>query len=290
MASQQPTTYTYKTAGKLEVKLDVYVPSHATNAPVLLWFHGGGLLQGTRSACTPHLLKGVDRHNHILVSADYRLAPQVGVAEILDDVRDCIKFIRTELPQYIGTHAIDTSRLAVSGSSAGGYLALLSGLYVDPKPDVILAIYPITDPKGRFFTTEQPMPFNAKVPDVAAIKSFLDPKGEVMADNMPDSPRNTLYFHMLHEANLARLLKVHDGDDTYRVAKKIHECGLPPTYVVHGDADGAVGVEQADEVVGVLTGLGMTVEYERLHGVDHLFDKDDKVELERMYRFMKAHL
>ncbi|MGG6495956.1 UNVERIFIED_CONTAM: alpha/beta hydrolase, partial [Bacteroidetes bacterium 56_B9] len=77
---------------------------------------------------------GVQTYNYIAISADYRLAPQASIREIMQDVQDCIAFIRTQLPSILGKDKADVSRLAVSGSSAGGYLALLAGLYVEPKP------------------------------------------------------------------------------------------------------------------------------------------------------------
>lgn len=45
MADIKPTkTITYKTAGDLEIPLDLYLPDNANKLPVMLWFHGGGLL------------------------------------------------------------------------------------------------------------------------------------------------------------------------------------------------------------------------------------------------------
>lgn len=37
-------TLIYKTIGKLEIKLDLYLPKDPVKVPVLIWFHGGGLL------------------------------------------------------------------------------------------------------------------------------------------------------------------------------------------------------------------------------------------------------
>ncbi|KAK3618455.1 hypothetical protein LTR56_024632 [Elasticomyces elasticus] len=292
MATPSPKrrTFTYKKVDRLEIPLDLYLPDDAKNVPVLLWFHGGGLLQGKRTSVSPHMLNAVSKYNIALVSADYRLAPQIGVAEIYEDVKDCVAFIRNKLPSLAGDGAIDVSRLAVSGSSAGGYLAFLAGLYVEPKPKIILPIYPITDPLGLYFTTLQPPSFGGPPPDVKVLERFIDLSSDVVAFNEPDSKRNGMYTYMLQEANLASLLKVKPGDDTWRVAKKIYERGLPPTYVVHGDADTAVGVDQADEVVGVMVGLGMPVVYERLHGVEHLFDKKEDVMLEKMYEWMMKQL
>lgn len=181
------------------------------------------------------MTKGIDKYNYALVSADYRLAPQVGVADILEDVKDCIAFVRNELSKHVAEGAIDTTRLAVSGSSAGGYLAFLAGLYVEPKPQVILPIYPITDPFGTFFTTSQPHPMGGGRSDPKALAAYTDVDGEVVANSEGASQRSQMYALMLQEANLASLLKAKAGDDTFRVARKVYERGLPPAYVVHGD-------------------------------------------------------
>ncbi|KAI6854155.1 hypothetical protein KC343_g16361 [Hortaea werneckii] len=287
-----PITIIYKTVGNVEIPFDLYLPKDAKNVPVLLWFHGGGLLQSKRTNVSPHMLKAVDKYKIAVISADYRLAPQVGVADIFEDVQDCITFIRHPegLLKQIDSAAIDAQRLAVCGSSAGGYLAFLAGLYVEPKPKVILPIYPITDPLGTFFTTSQPHPLGGGRTDHATVKSFLDPNGEVVTSNEKSSDREQMYFYMMQEANLAELLRIKPGDDTYRIAKQIYRRRLPPAYCIHGDADRAVGVEQCDEVVGIMYGLNMDVRYERLHGLDHLFDRDAAFELEGMYEYMMKHV
>ena len=189
--------------------------------------------------------KAVQKYGLAVISADYRFAPQVHVKDILEDVKDCISFIRNDLSRQIGNDKIDGSRLAVSGSSAGGYLALLAGLYADPKPTVILPIYPITDPLGWFFITSQPPPFGRPLLSREELASFLDPKGEVQVNNDPvEGVRRNMYVRMMHDANLAELYHVPTSEEAkpYRVSRNIYERGLPPTYVLHGDADSAVGV------------------------------------------------
>ncbi|POS69762.1 hypothetical protein DHEL01_v211843, partial [Diaporthe helianthi] len=169
--------------------LDVYLPSatpaEAKALPLLVWFHGGGLLQGNRDGVAPHHLDGVTKHGYALISADYRLSPQVSVGEVLDDVKDCLAWSATELPKELAAAGnntsilLDPTRIAVSGSSAGGYLALLAGLYATGpgKPKVILPIYPITNPLGTFFTTPQQHP--AGHIERAALEPFLDPNAPV---------------------------------------------------------------------------------------------------------------
>ena len=239
--------------------------------------------------------KGVQTYGYACVSADYRLAPQVSVKDILEDVKDCINFIRTELSKHVDEGAVDVKRLAVSGSSAGGYLALLAGLYVDPKPNVIMPIYPITDPLGTFFTNSQPPPLSRPPASKEKVAPYLDRSAEQVANCIPNpevDSRMQMYTYMLQSATLAELLGVADAKEAapFRISRCVYEYGLPPAYFLMGDSDSAVGVEQADEVVGAMLGCGIDVQYERIHGKDHFLDTGADYENDAMFSFMMKHL
>jgi acetyl esterase/lipase len=189
----------------------------------------------------------------------------VPAGAILTDVLDCITYIRSTLltAANLTPQQVNPTKLIVSGSSAGGYLALLSALHcTSPPPAAILAIYPITDPLGPFFTTPQPHADGHIARETVA--EFLDPKAEAVSGNPPDSKRGKMYYWMLQTASLAELLSVTEADVEMRIARAITARGvgqgekLPPVYVVHGDRDRAVGVEQADEVVEVIRDVGGT--------------------------------
>lgn len=171
---------------------------------------------------------------------------------------------------------------------------MLSGLYVDPKPKVILPIYPITDPLGSFFTTRQPTPKGRVAATTADLTAYLDPRAPAISgcDRCPPDPRSNIYVYMMRFANLAQLLGIPDEEsaEPYRISRRIHEFRLPPAYIAHGDDDKYVGVEQADEVVGAMMGCGLTVEYERPHGKDHAFDNDAEYKNKAMYEFMLRYL
>lgn len=287
-------TFVYKTA-QVPIHLDVHLPATTSDIkrlPLLIWFHGGGLLLGTREKVAPHHIRGVTRNEYILISVDYRLCPQVGIGEVLEDVKDSIHWSATELPKKLegGDKLLDTTRIAVSGSSAGGYLALLAGLYcTETRPKVVLPIYPITNPFGEFFTNPQPHPLGHL--EKSALEPYLDPKAPVQIGTHDGDPRQNFYYYMMQEANLAQLLHLKEGDDTFIIAPQIRKKGsYLPTFIVHGDADKFVGVEQADEVVDVLKEIGADVEFERLGGLDHLFDHAEDVELDGYYAFLRKHL
>jgi acetyl esterase/lipase len=288
-------TITYKTVGSLPIKLDLYLPSKpskSSKTPILVWFHGGGLLQGSRAAIKPHTYSVLE-HGYALVSPDYRLAPQVPAREILTDILDCCTFVRDKLQEHVPSSSevkLDPSRICISGSSAGGYIALLAGLYSD-VPKVLLPIYPMTDPCGQFFSKPQLEGVKEGHIDRSIVAPFLDKNAKVMADNDPDGPRQKMYSYMLQEATLPELWDVKPGDDKMIIRLAIREKGsFPPCYIVHGDADTRVGVDQADEVVEALKEVGADIKYERLPGLDHLFDVDPKYKLEDMYDFMYKHM
>jgi acetyl esterase/lipase len=227
------------------------------------------------------------------VSADYRLAPQVGVSHILEDVLDCIHYVRNDLSREsaVEPETLDTSRLAIVGSSAGGYLALLAGLYAVPKPKVVLAIYPNTNPQGEFFLNPHSHPLGHI--DRAEVAESLDKDAEAVSEDTHCSEgRRKLYFWMLQTASYADLVRVGANDQELIVTSQIRKMGkaaLPATYIVHGDSDVLVDVGQSDEVADAMRDVGVINQYERLEGLDHLFDREDSVSMANMYAFMKRY-
>ena len=290
-------TIIYKIVGALEIKLAAHWLEGETGTPVLLYLHGNGSpLHGSRGDIAPHMYENVATWKYTLVSADYRLAPQVGIHEICEDVQDSIWFIRHPqgLAALLPKGTIDSTRLAVSGSGGGGYLAQLAGLYALQGPQVVLALYPISDPLGSFFTTSHPWDeadrngmdtMTAK----AALKPLLDRKGKVVSSSTDTdgSMRSLPYKYMLHRGNLAELLHFDlttnaqrdRSNDWWRITKGMGaQRGHRPNFIIHGSEDDQVDVGQSDEVIGALNGVEgrgwftAFAQYERLHRYGHAFD------------------
>lgn len=214
MSSQTHEVVFKTTKDKQSVKADVIIPSTASTSqkplPVLVWWHGGGLLQGTRKGTAPHLQNAPEKHNVIVVSADYRLAPQVRMPEILSDAGDVLSWIQSKEFATLTNDKADQSKVFVSGSSAGGWLALLTasglgfkecGLTPPPKPAGCIAIYPISDLKDSFWNTKQhPVTYFPRVIDgEKELGENLDPKSAVLTSSALDSPRSVFYHYMIQE-------------------------------------------------------------------------------------------
>ena len=117
-------SYTLKTDAysQQRLKLDVYHPEGATDYPVIVWFHGGGLEGGNKEIPAQLKEKGL-----VVVGVNYRLLPHVTVKEILDDAAEAVAWVFTHIDEYGG----DSHKIVVTGHSAGGYISMM--LCLDKK-------------------------------------------------------------------------------------------------------------------------------------------------------------
>ncbi|OLL22647.1 Carboxylesterase 1 [Neolecta irregularis DAH-3] len=121
----QPRTFVYKTVDGLDIHLDVYAPKvePQTPRPVVLFFHGGFLIFGSRDSLFPSwFMKDVLSKGSVFVSADYRLLPEVDGFDVLQDAQDAVAWIRTSLNlklSELGIESVDPENLVISGASAG---------------------------------------------------------------------------------------------------------------------------------------------------------------------------
>lgn len=101
------------------VRLRVYVPNRAGTSPGLLWIHGGGLLFGDAKQDEGLCLSTAKRLNVLIVSANYRMAPEHPFPAAHDDVLRAWKWFQANSAEL----QVDPARIAIGGESAGAGIA-----------------------------------------------------------------------------------------------------------------------------------------------------------------------
>ena len=104
-----------------KLQLDLYVPTAAEKPPLVVWIHGGGWRAGSRKS--PKLMD-VTKHGFALASISYRFTDKAIFPAQIHDCKAAIRWLRAHTEQ----HGYDADWIAVAGSSAGGHLALLTGV------------------------------------------------------------------------------------------------------------------------------------------------------------------
>lgn len=104
-------------SGRIPVR--IYRTSTASDAPVLVYFHGGGMVMGSNHSFEPLARTLAAQANATVVSVDYRLAPEFPAPAQFDDAYAATERIARHADQM----GVDGTRLAVVGDSAGGSLA-----------------------------------------------------------------------------------------------------------------------------------------------------------------------
>ncbi|GAB3616563.1 alpha/beta hydrolase [Okibacterium endophyticum] len=99
--------------------LRVYEPEGRCSRPALLWIHGGGLVVGSARQDDGLCARTAARLDAVVVSVDYRLAPEDPCPAAIDDVFAGWQWLLAHAEQL----DVDTGRLAIGGESAGGGLA-----------------------------------------------------------------------------------------------------------------------------------------------------------------------
>ncbi|ASR36529.1 hypothetical protein BAY61_17690 [Prauserella marina] len=137
--------------------IHVYEPADRTRpSGALLWLHGGGYVMG--SPVSDHTLCGrfAAELGILVVSVDYRLAPEHPFPEGLDDAVTVLRWSR----RHAGELGIDPERVAVGGESAGGGLAAALAQRAhdegDLSPCFQLLVYPMLDDRTALDAAREP--------------------------------------------------------------------------------------------------------------------------------------
>ncbi|KAH7011042.1 Alpha/Beta hydrolase protein [Ilyonectria destructans] len=281
-------THVFKRVGSFDLTLDVVTPLGSVPDTAIIHYHGGFLVFGGKDVWTPTwLVNAALRRNWAFVSPSYRLLPEATGEELLSDALDAAKYVQENL----------TKRVIIAGASAGGYLATTTASQLtSPQPIGVMSVYGMNDlARPRYITAGLPP---NKAPPLSNLEAVLEEIAEAKGVNVIDEhnpgfdlskdPRFRL-VRAMHEAALyPELLTGVQG-----LAVQIRKSGLdaiqpqhrkffpiaaglspnyPPTALIHGTEDDAVGVEQSEHAAQALKKLGIEVLLEKVEGRGHAFD------------------
>ncbi|UUO00426.1 alpha/beta hydrolase [Mycolicibacterium novocastrense] len=101
------------------VPIRIYRPTPAEVCPVLVYFHGGGMVMGSNHSFEPLARTLAAQTGATVVSVDYRLAPEAPAPAQFEDAYAATCYVGSNADEL----GVDSHRLAVIGDSAGGSLA-----------------------------------------------------------------------------------------------------------------------------------------------------------------------
>ena len=252
----------YSQASGVDNKLDVFFHRNDTSRhPVVIYIHGGGWTGGSKDgsvlALVPYLEAGWD-----VVNVEYRLARFAPAPAAVEDCRCALWWVFLHADEF----HFDTSRVVVTGDSAGGHLALTTGMLRDgifdrqcDDPDVLPA-------------------------KVAAIVNWY---GVTDVNDLLDGPnRRPFAVQWLGlEPNRERIAR---AVSPMQLLRK----DLPPIITVHGDKDPTVPYEHAVRLHKALDGLGVPNQLVRIPGGGHAgFSTPEMVRAyNEVFRFLDRHV
>jgi acetyl esterase len=208
-------------------------------APCLVFYHGGGWVIGDLDSHDVVCRKLAHEGELIVISIDYRRAPEHQFPAAIDDAITAVKWVASHAKEL----GVDASRLMVGGDSAGGNLAAVVALAArdgdGPKLAGQVLIYPATD-----FAMTHP--------------SHREPETSIL---LTHSVIKWFKNHYLGDAD------INDWRASPARAKTL--AGLPPAYLLTAGADPLR--DEGDEYAERLKQAGVPVTYKHFPGQFHGF-------------------
>ena len=205
----------YARANGWEGKLDIYVqrtPRQAGPVPVVIFIHGGGWVQGTKEGSVMQGVLPYVALGYSVVNVEYRLANVSLAPAAIEDCRCALRWVVAHAKDY----NFDVGRIVVAGASAGGHLALTTGM-IPASAGFDRSCYTVDEPHV------------AAIVDFFGITDIADLLDGPNKKPFPESWPYTVQW-LGNQPNRAEIAKA-ASPLTYVRA------GVPPTISIHGDAD-----------------------------------------------------
>ena len=233
--------------GDAKVKIRVYYPTRKSmngNHPVAIYFHGGGFILGSVEEYHMMVSKLARITGNIVVSVEYRLAPEYPFPAAIEDGYAVLRWVR----ENSGLIGADKTKISVMGDSAGGNIATVLTLmcrdHQQPQPLCQVLIYPGVSfvdtlyPSRRYFGLSEEMSYVLDEEFLRKVKSQY--MGDETDDRLPYlSPLEAELSPDLPPALIITAECDPIRDDGRLYAKKLQSAGVKTDHVeysgmIHG--------------------------------------------------------
>lgn len=234
---------TYASTDGHELKLDLYLPTGVKSPPLLVFVHGGAWTNGSKASAPLQFVN----HGIATASVDFRQSTEARFPAQIHDIKAAIRFLRANAAKY----GFDGARIGITGESSGGHLAALVGVS-NGVPEL----------EGTLGTARD------QSSNVQAIVVYYG------ASNLTTILAQSTPFGLnMRRPALERLLGAlpEAVPDLARLASPVMHVDRndPPLFLLHGDQDPQMPVNQALEMQGAYEKLGLDVQLRIVHGAAH---------------------
>ena len=190
----------------VSLKLDLYRPSAMPSAPMplVIWVHGGGWRNGSKTNCPAAWLA---TKGYAVASLDFRLLPEHPWPAQIEDPIAALRWLR----QVSGKYGYDASRSAAMGGSSGGHVVALWGTLPLPAEDKVKAVVDLYGPTDLLTMPPNVLSEKRTRADLAKANGALLLGGVVM--DQPEKARAVSALHQVSKDD-ASFLIMHGMDDT----------------------------------------------------------------------------
>ncbi len=228
----------YTTRHDHDLTLDVFRPAQPSGAGVLMMVSGGW--QSAPDKFYPWMAASFLRQGHTIIAVSHLSQPEATIMEIVDDVHRAVRFVRHHAKEY----GVDPQRLGVIGGSSGGHLGLMLATCGGPGNPAS------NDPIDRESSAVQAATVFYPVTDLI---NLGDSTQNLHDGGPPKSFRNSFGPH---GTDLAAWQVIgRDVSPIFHVTPR-----LPPNFIIHGDADTLVPLDQSQRFQKRAAEVGRKVE------------------------------
>ncbi|MDA2928000.1 S9 family peptidase, partial [Acidobacteria bacterium AH-259-G07] len=182
----------------------------------------------------------------------------------------------------------ETSRIAVMGTSAGGYLTLTSGFRTQPRPTVLVAFFGYGDLVGDWYSRPSAHPRHHRI-EVTEEEAYRQVSGPPISDARDRDGNGRIFYQYCRQRGLWP--KEVSGWDPHTETEKFYPFmpvqkvtkDYPPTMLIHGTNDTDVPYEQSVMMAEEFKKHGVAYEFVTIPGGEHGLAGGDPQLIDKAY-------